>query len=125
MSSGDPLLVAVIQHQWFVRCGPSKSDSDNDGQPDWTVPVDGDYAPAPSAADDLKRIKTIKVSASLLDTGGMLGGGGCPSLPTVHIGHWAAVDFDGPTWCMIVSYMRAVVILVGAYQALRILMGGV
>jgi hypothetical protein len=122
VSTGDPLLVAVIQQQWLERCGPSREDSNNDGQPDWTETAPADTPPALPSSEGPTGVRTLTVSPSLLDTSGIIGGGGCPPFPAFTF-RSVTVSLDDSIWCVIVSVMRGIVLIMGAYHALQILMG--
>lgn len=58
----------------------------------------------------------------MLDTDNIFGGGGCPSF-SVRIMNSSFSTSDLPAWCRLVSIMRAVVLIMGAYTALMILYG--
>lgn len=103
-------------------------DDDGNGQPDWTqgnapsVPGEGD----PEVGDPPGPPSALNVGTGLLDMGGMLGGSTtCPELGTIEFGELGSFDMNSvPMWCDLVSVMRAVVLLMAAFAAIRILMGG-
>jgi hypothetical protein len=124
VSTGDKLLAAVIYQQWLARCGPDKSDLDADGQPDWTRPSQGDRGDPDDGQDGEPGLSRLTVSTSLLDTGGIVGGGSCPQFGVLDFGKFGQVSLDGQAWwCTLVSLIRAVVLMMGAFTAVRILMG--
>jgi len=124
-TGGDPLLHAVIRHSWLVRCGKTKSDADGDGRPDWTKLKPEDQPNDDDGEDDETSVSNIRVGVDLLDTSGIIGGGSCPTLGTIDIHGWASVSFDSESWwCDLIRIMRAAVLLMAAFTAVRILMGG-
>jgi hypothetical protein len=97
-------------------------------QPDWTKKGEGD----PSSevdngnAADGPGLWGLDLGTDVLDTGGFMGGGTCPQLPSFSFGEFTTIDFNEMPWfCNLVAIMRAVLLLVGAFIALRLLMGDV
>lgn len=119
--SGDAVGCIAAEKLAVANCREQAKDSDGDGQPDWTqgdepdVPGDGD--------DDYEEPEFgINVGTGGLDTDNFFGGGGCPAFSITVMGH-AVSSSEIPQWCTLVSIMRAVVLIMGAYTALQILMG--
>jgi hypothetical protein len=54
----------------------------------------------------------------------MFGGGSCPQPPTIVIMGKSVSGSDVPYFCQLAAVMRALILVFGAYLALRILMGG-
>jgi hypothetical protein len=102
--------------------GNGPGDDNDNGQPDWT---EGDE---PSRDDEGEEDDVtefgIGISPDLLDREEIFGSGSCPQFPSFSImGKSINPSADIPQWCMLVSVMRAVVLLMAAFTALRILMG--
>lgn len=121
---GDP-NVAKLQGIRAQICG-HYGDENEDGQPDWT---EGDAPTLPGegeAEDEPGPPSALTVGTGLLDMGGMLGGSTtCPELGVIDFGPFGEFDLNSePMWCDLVSVMRAVVLLMAAFAAIRILMGG-
>lgn len=122
-TGGDPLLHAVIRHSWLVRCGKSKSDANGDGRPDWTELKPGDTPTDDGNSPTENRVSRITVALSNIDTSGFLGGGSCPSFGSISFGRFGTYSLDEPYICTIINVARALIILFGAYTAIRILLG--
>ncbi|KAB8191352.1 hypothetical protein FKV24_008055 [Lysobacter maris] len=108
-----------------LRAEICKGDSNGNGQPDY-LELDGEYQGDPEEGEGPNgTTDEFTFGPDMLDQGGLLGGGGsCPSLGAIDFGFFGSIDFDSfPYWCNLVSIMRAVVLLVGAFTALRLLMG--
>lgn len=67
----------------------------------------------------------IGVSTSMLDTDNMFGGGSCPQPPSIVIMGKSVNASDMPYFCQLAAIMRGLILIFGAYLALRILMGSV
>lgn len=107
-----------------MRAQLCNGDKDGDGQPDWTKP-DGTEA-GEGGDDGEKTLLQRMVSTDVLDAGGFLGGGSasCPQLGTIEFGKFGSFSLDSQPWfCDLVALMRGVLLLVGAFIALRILTG--
>lgn len=64
----------------------------------------------------------LGVSPSMLDQENIFGGGGCPAISgTIYGKEWSTSDI--PAWCQIVAWLRAIILVMGAWTALNILMG--
>ena len=109
-----------------MRAQICNEDKDGDGQPDWTKP-DGEEGGDPDEdGDGDAEVKGVSVGTDVLDTSGFFGGGSCPSLGTLDFGTFGSFSLDSEPWfCTLVSLMRGVLLLVGAFIALRILTGDV
>lgn len=67
----------------------------------------------------------IGVSTNLLDQENIFGAASCPQLPTITIWGKTINTQDFPYWCTLIAIMRACILILGAYSALRILLGGI
>lgn len=118
--SGDAIMCAQLNQQWLQRCS---NDKNNNGQPDWTEPKDGDGKLADDGKDGTPGVRTGTVSASLLDMGGFGGGGSCPSLGTISIEPFGSFNLDEHDWvCSLVACIHAVMLLLAVVIPIRILM---
>lgn len=128
-SSGDAILAQIAYQAWATRCaveglgkGVGKGDGQG-GQPDWTK---GDAPPVPGGSDDgdiagAKRFG-IGIGPGLLDDSDIFGGGSCPQF-SFQIAGTTISSSEYPEWCNVVAIMRALILIFGAFTALRILMG--
>lgn len=67
----------------------------------------------------------IAVSAGMLDQGNIFGGGSCPQPPSFQLMGVAISGADFPHWCKAMAILRGLILVFGAFTALKILMGGV
>lgn len=67
----------------------------------------------------------IGVSAGMLDQGNIFGGGSCPQPPSFQLMGVAISGADFPHWCKAMAILRGLILIFGAFTALKILMGGV
>jgi hypothetical protein len=68
----------------------------------------------------------LRVSADMLDKDNIFGGGGsCPQPPSFTIMGTPISGADFPYFCQLAAILRAMILIFGAYFAVRILMGGV
>ena len=66
---------------------------------------------------------TWKFDTDVLDKSGF-GGGTCPQLGTIELGRFGAISLDNTTWwCPLISALRAVMLLLGAFISFRVLFG--
>ena len=118
---GDPAIGMIARQQWLTRCGPDKSDKNNNGQPDWTEVSDSDgdkynAGTAPSTGDVFKSEST---GTEGLDQSSWAGNT-CPDLGTVQVfgTSWTP---DTTLFCRWIAIIRAVVLLAGAVASCLIL----
>lgn len=124
--------------QWRSACAAEKLAA-KDGDSTGTSPTDtnkngvadvlegqGDVTSPGNGSTDVASAKKwgIGVSSSMLDTSDMFGGGSCPQPPTIVIMGKSVGGSDIPYFCQLAAIMRALILVFGAYLALRILMGG-
>ncbi|MGE8219257.1 MAG: hypothetical protein ACN6OU_05810 [Stenotrophomonas acidaminiphila] len=67
----------------------------------------------------------IGVSAGMLDQGNIFGGGSCPQPPSFQLMGETISGADFPHWCKAMAILRGLILVFGAFTALKILMGGV
>ena len=107
-----------------VKLRAMRADICGDNQPEWTK---GDAPATPGAGDegDIEDATKfgIGVGPGLLDESDIFGGGTCPQF-SFQIAGTSISSNDYPQWCNVVAIMRALILIFGAYTALRILMGG-
>lgn len=65
----------------------------------------------------------INVSTDLLDSENIFGGGSCPQFPSFQLMGVSISGADFPYFCQLAAILRALILMWGAYTALRILMG--
>lgn len=118
-TGGDPVLCAIAKQQYLARC-EGKSRFDGDAA---SFPGNGDGG-AGEDPDPAETHKTVGIGVGMLDETGFGAGSACPVLPTFQV--WGmSIDFDPDgKFCRILAVVRACFILLGAFLALRILMGG-
>ncbi|MFZ5606732.1 MAG: hypothetical protein ACOY4A_05815 [Pseudomonadota bacterium] len=138
-SSGDAILAQIAYQTWATRCsiesakdgngnlkttqggsgtGTGGGNGDGDGTDFGTSNPGQDDEFDPS---DVKRFG-IPVNTSMLDSEAIFGGGTCPVLSVTIYGEtFSTSELQG--WCDLLGIMRALVLLFGAFTALRILMG--
>ena len=110
-----------------IRAEICGDDGNGDGQPDWT---EGDKPADPGEGeegDEPAPPSGLSIGTDLLDMDGILGGAAsCPELGTLDFGPFGQFDLNSfPAWCDLVQVMRAIVLLMAAFTAIKILMGGV
>lgn len=128
---------AQLMQQWRTACAVEKlaSKTGEDGGPVGDANKNGvadvlegtgnvsDPGDGKSDVDGAKRFG-IGVSTDRLDKENIFGSGSCPEPPSFQImGFSIANDF--PYWCQAMAILRALVLMFGAFYALKILIGGV
>lgn len=76
----------------------------------------------PGEDDDVTRFG-IGVDASLLDQENIFGGGSCPTPPSLTIMGKTISGSDFPYWCQAMAILRALILIFGAFTAVKILTG--
>lgn len=105
--------------------GGNQADANGNGVAD-VLEGRGDVTPIGDGAADVASAKKwgIGLSTSNLDTSNMFGGGGtCPEPPAITIMGKTVNSADFPYFCRIAAILRALILIFGAYTAIRILMG--
>ena len=76
----------------------------------------------PGESDNVTRFG-IGVDASLLDQENIFGGGSCPTPPSLTIMGKTISGSDFPYWCQAMAILRALILIFGAFTAVKILTG--
>jgi len=127
---------AQLMQQWRATCALEKlakkdgddkadgADANGNGVPD-ALEGTGDVADAGDGTADVEGTKKfgIGVSTNLLNQENIFGGGSCPQPPTFKLMGQTISGSDFPYWCQAMAILRALILLWGAYTALKILMG--
>lgn len=118
--------IALARKSACATGNPSggSGDANGNGQPDWTEgsePARDD----PGADDDVNDLG-IGLSTDMLDTENIFGMGSCQDFSITVMGTVVSTaDLDG-LWCSrIAPIMRAVILIMAAFFAIRLLLGGV
>lgn len=139
-STGDAILAQIAYQTWATRCaiegakdgngnlkttqgGSGTGTGDGEGQDNNGTDFGTSNPPAPEEFDpgEHKRFG-IPIDSSLLDSEAIFGAGTCPVLSvTVYGKTFSTSEFSG--WCDLLRIIRALVLIFGAFTALRILMG--
>ena len=120
--SGDPAGCIAAEQLAIQRCREQAKDADNNGIPDWAQ-ADSPEIPGDGDGDYEEPEFGINVGTDMLDMENIFGSGLCPQFTLTS--RWISFNSaDIPAWCTLVAIMRAVVLLMGAYAAIRILLGG-
>ena len=101
---GDGIQCNQLFQQWQIRCSGAT--------------VTGD----PGESDNVTRFG-IGVDASLLDQENIFGGGSCPTPPSLTIMGKTVSGADFPYWCQAMAILRALILIFGAFTAVKILTG--
>lgn len=117
---------ASLLQQWRTTCAVEKMAKNQgesaDGQPDWTK-VTGTGTEGQGEEPE-KPHQTRSLGLGMLDDGGFLGGGSCPSFGSVDLGIFGSVDLDGFGWiCDFLAAVRVVMIGLGGFIAFGIIAG--
>ncbi len=115
---GDNAQAHQLRAMRAERCGDAPAwFKAKDGEGSTADPHDG------AEGKDGPGTWSLKVDSRLLDTSGFLGGS-CPTLGTLDFGRFGQVSLDSTTWwCPLIAAMRAVMLLMGAFIAVRLLLG--
>ncbi|MEG0191655.1 MAG: hypothetical protein RR698_00630 [Stenotrophomonas sp.] len=105
--------------------GETKGDANGNGVADVLEGQGAVTGTGDNAADIASAKKWgIGLSTSNLDTSNMFGGtGSCPTPPSITIMGTTVSGSEVPYFCDIAAILRALILIFGAYTALRILMG--
>lgn len=105
--------------------GGTNGDANGNGVAD-VLEGQGTPASTGDVAADVASAKNwgIGLSTDRLDTSNMFGGGGsCPEPPSITIMGKTVSAGDMPYFCNVAAILRALILIFGAYTAIRILMG--
>ena len=127
---------ASLIQQWKAACALDKlakkgageegnsADGNGNGVPD-ALEGTGDVADVGDSAADVAGAKNfgIGVSTSLLSQDNIFGSGSCPSPPSFRYMGVSVSGSDFPYWCQAMAIRRGLILIFGAFTALKILMG--
>lgn len=127
---------AQLMMQWRSACaieklaakagdtpGAASTDKDGNGVADALEGVGTVNDPGDGQGDVAGSKKFgIGVSANMLDSENLFGGGACPQLPSVVI-MGQSID-EMPYFCQVAAIMRVLILLFGTWAAVKILSGG-
>lgn len=132
--SGDGIACASLFQQWRTRCaieglsnqlgngdGGGTGNGDGEGEGDDAAEYNG-----PDADEDPQGANrgTLGLGTNRIDESGFWSSRACPTLPVIPLGIFGSFDPNSLAWfCDFVTIVRGVLILLGAFIALRILMG--
>lgn len=135
-STGDAILAQIAYQTWATRCAiegakdgngnlkTSNGSASGGGEGEGEGTNFGSSAPPadePFDASEHQRFG-IGLNSSMLDSEAIFGAGNCPVF-TITIYQSTFSTSELPAWCDLLRVMRALVLLFGAFTALRILMG--
>lgn len=144
-SSGDAILAQIAFQTWATRCavvgnanqgsgtgtgtgsggtggGGGGGGGTGDKQPKWT---EGEAPDAPTDDTDYveeQRRFGLGLSTDMLDQQNLFGSGACTQVSFQLWGRTISTSMI-PEWCQVMVWMRAIVLLMGAWSALNILLG--
>ncbi|WP_152984371.1 virulence factor TspB C-terminal domain-related protein [Stenotrophomonas terrae] len=133
----DAMEYASLLQQWKSACALEKlakdgtgegagdsSDANGNGVPD-VLEGTGEVTGPGDGTGDVEGAKKfgLGVSTNMLDQDNIFGGGSCPQPPTFQLMGVTISGADFPYWCKAMSILRALILLFGAFTALKILMG--
>ena len=129
----DAMEYAQLMQQWRATCALEKLAKKGTGE----TGTDGTDANKNGVADALEGAvgsagagdtPTVTkfgagFSTSVIDRENIFGGGSCPQPPTFKLMGSTISGSDFPYWCQAMAILRALILIFGAYTALKILMG--
>jgi hypothetical protein len=120
--TGDSVQCTQVALLRKNACNTESTTSDPNAQPSWTnvtnpgISTTGDPTEVPN--------KTEFINLSVIDQSGILSNRSCPTLGTIEMGQFGSYSLDSYPWtCDILLITKAIIILMAAFTALRILMG--
>lgn len=121
MMTGDAALAMIARQEWLARCGPDKTDKNNNGQPDWTEVTDSDgdrYGVTDTNPSSVFQEKTVDMTQ--VDQTSWAGNT-CPDIGTAEVfgQQWTAADPE--LFCAWLAKVRACILVFGAIAAATIL----
>lgn len=130
--SGDSVQCATVALLRKTACaaagngdggtGGPRGDANGNGVPDVLEGSGAGDTGDPGEDDDVTRFG-IGVDASLLDQENIFGGGSCPTPPSLTIMGKTISGSDFPYWCQAMAILRALILIFGAFTAVKILTG--
>lgn len=133
----DAMEYASLLQQWKSACaleklanksdggsGNNSSDSNGNGVPD-VLEGTGTVTDPGDGTSDVQGAKRfgLGVSTSLLDRENIFGAGSCPQPPSFQFMGATISGDEFPYWCKAMTILRSLILLFGAFTALKILMG--
>lgn len=129
----DAMEYAQLMQQWRATCALEKIAKNSSGE----TGTDGTDANKNGVADALEgavgsagagETPTVTkfgagFSTSVIDRENIFGGGSCPQPPTFKFMGATVSGSDFPYFCQAMAILRALILIFGAYTALKILMG--
>ena len=128
----DAMEYAQLMQQWKSACALEKLANKGTSEEG----ADGTDANKNGVADALEgRLSTdssetpsvtkfgARFSTSVIKEDNIFGGGSCPEPPTFTLMKQTISGADFPYWCQAMAILRALILIFGAYTALKILMG--
>ncbi|WP_448673334.1 virulence factor TspB C-terminal domain-related protein [Pseudoxanthomonas mexicana] len=130
--SGDSVQCATVALLRKTACatagdgdggtGGTRGDGNGNGVPDVLEGSGAGDTGDPGESDDVTRFG-IGVDASLLDQENIFGGGSCPAPPSLTIMGKTISGSDFPYWCQAMAILRVLILIFGAFTAVKILTG--
>ncbi|WP_454260328.1 virulence factor TspB C-terminal domain-related protein [Pseudoxanthomonas mexicana] len=130
--SGDSVQCATVALLRKTACatagngdggtGGSPGDANGNGVADVLEGSGAGDTGDPGESDNVTRFG-IGVDASLLDQENIFGGGSCPTPPSFTIMGKTISGSDFPYWCQAMAILRALILIFGAFTAVKILTG--
>lgn len=123
---------AQLLQQWRTACALEKmagaeggegavGDANKNGVADV---LEGRFTPSDGGGGDVETGVTVKtVGTSLLNSDNIFGAGSCPQFPPLVIMERSFSPSDLPHWCNALAILRGLILIFGAFTALKILMG--
>lgn len=104
--------------------GASTIDANGNGVPDALEGI-GDAIGPGDGNEDVASAKKwgLRVSTGMLDTDNLFGGGSCPEPPSFTMMGSTISGADFPYFCRFAAIMRGLILIFGAFTAVKILMG--
>lgn len=128
----DAMEYAQLMQQWRSTCALEKLAKKESGE----TGTDGTDANKNGVADALEgRVGTsesetptvtkfgARFSLSVIKEDNIFGGGSCPEPPSFQLMGQSISGADFPYWCQAMAILRALILIFGAYTAVKILMG--
>lgn len=128
--AGDVAQCAMIALQRKTACkeagdggeGGTQGDANGNGVADVLEGSGTGDTGDPGENDNVTRFG-IGVDSSLLDQENIFGGGSCPAPPSLTIMGKTISGGDFPYWCQAMAILRALILIFGAFTAVKILTG--
>lgn len=126
----DALEYSQLLQQWRAACALERLEAKTTGagagtgQPDWTKVTGDGTGGAGAEPTGMTRVVGQSIEGKLDGSGFFGGNGNCPRLGTIDAGKFGSFDLDEMSWfCDLLTMVRWILRLLGAFIALGILMG--